>query len=42
MMTVMEHTFFLIEFHTEEAKENERSPRFGLTVCRSIEKGHGV
>ena len=26
----------------EEAKENERSPMCGLTVCSSIEKRHDV
>ena len=36
-------TLFGIEFQTEEeAKENERSPSVVITVCRSIEKRHGV
>ena len=35
-------TSFGIEFQIEEAKENERSPKCCLTVCRSIEKRHGV
>ena len=35
-------TSFGIEFQTEEAKENERSPCVALLCAGSIEKRHGV